>query len=206
MTKPKDTRTRIMDIAEAAILEKGYGGTSIEEIIEAAGITKSGFFYHFPDKNALALALLERYIEVEDAFFDDLFDRAADLHDDPLHAFLIGLKLFSEQMADLPTGHPGCLIATYCYNERLFDREIREKSRQAVLSWRSRFRKTLDEIASHYQMRDTVDLDHLADMVSNAVEGGIVMSKTLADPDVLPSQILLLRSYIKLLFEPRVAA
>ena len=58
MRKGQETRTRVMDIAEVAILSKGYGATSIEEIIEEAGITKSGFFYHFPDKRALALALL----------------------------------------------------------------------------------------------------------------------------------------------------
>jgi len=201
--KGQETKNRIMDIAETAVLAKGFGATSIEEIIEEAGITKSGFFYHFADKNALAKALLERYIDLEDSLFDELFDRARQLHDDPLHAFLIGLKLLSEIMADLPKGHPGCLIATYCYNERLFDGEIQDLSRTAMLSWRRRFRKVFDEIAGRYDMREDVDLDHLADMVSNTCEGGIVMSKTLHDPDVLPQQILLLRSYIKLLFTER---
>lgn len=201
--KGQETRNRIMDIAEEAILSKGFGGTSIDEIIEQAEITKSGFFYHFSDKNALARALLERYIEREDVFFDELFDRAEELHDDPLHAFMIGLKLFSEMMSDLPTGHPGCLIATYCYNERLFDREIQELSRVAVMAWRQRFRRTFDRIQQHYDMRDPVDPDHLADMVSNTVEGGIVMSKTLKQPEVLAEQILLMRSYVKLLFVPR---
>lgn len=203
MRKGQETKNRIMDIAETAVLAKGFGATSIEEIIEEAGITKSGFFYHFADKNALAKALLERYIDLEDSLFDELFDRARQLHDDPLHAFLIGLKLLSEIMADLPKGHPGCLIATYCYNERLFDGEIQDLSRTAMLSWRRRFRKVFDEIAGRYDMREDVDLDHLADMVSNTCEGGIVMSKTLHDPDVLPQQILLLRSYIKLLFTER---
>ena len=203
MRKGQETKNRIMDIAETAVLAKGFGATSIEEIIEEAGITKSGFFYHFADKNALAKALLERYIDLEDSLFDELFDRARQLHDDPLHAFLIGLKLLSEIMADLPKGHPGCLIATYCYNERLFDGEIQDLSRTAMLSWRRRFRKVFDEIAGRYDMREDVDLDHLADMVSNTCEGGIVMSKTLHDPDVLPQQILLLRSYIRLLFTER---
>ena len=203
MRKGQETKNRIMDIAETAVLAKGFGATSIEEIIEEAGITKSGFFYHFADKNALAKALLERYIDLEDSLFDELFDRARQLHDDPLHAFLIGLKLLSEIMADLPKGHPGCLIATYCYNERLFDGEIQDLSRTAMLSWRRRFRKVFDEIAGRYDMREDVDLDHLADMVSNTCEGGIVMSKTLHDPDVLPQQILLLRSYIKMLFTER---
>lgn len=192
-----------MDIAEVAILSKGYGATSIEEIIEEAGITKSGFFYHFPDKRALALALLLRYVEAEDAFFDDLFARAEELHDDPLHAFLIGLKLFSEIMADLPNGHPGCLIATYCYNERLFDGEIMSISKHAMLAWRHRFRAMFERIADLYEMEDPVDLDHLADMVSNTAEGAIIMAKSLQDPQIVPQQILLLRSYLKLLFQRR---
>ncbi len=89
------------------MLDKGFAGTSIDELIAAVGITKSGFFYHFKDKSDLAKGLLTRYIEREDALFDDLFRRADELNEDPLHGFLVGLKMLSEMMADLPTGHPG---------------------------------------------------------------------------------------------------
>lgn len=205
MSKGQETRDRVMDVAEEAILAKGYGGTSIEEIIEAASITKSGFFYHFPDKASLAKALLERYIIREDIFFDDMYGRAHELHDDPLHAFLIGLKLMSEAMADLPTGHPGCIIATYCYNNRLFDNEIRELSKVTVMAWRARFHKELMSIAEAYEMTDDVDLEQVADLLTGVIEGGIVMSKTLREPLILAEQILLYRSYIKLLFKPRAA-
>ncbi len=91
--KVGDTRDRILDVAETAVLEKGFAGTSIEELIAAVGITKSGFFYHFKDKGELAKALLVRYIEREDALFDDLFRRADELNEDPLHGFLVGLKM-----------------------------------------------------------------------------------------------------------------
>jgi len=202
MRKGQETRERVLAIAEASVLAKGFGATSIDEIIAEAHITKSGFFYHFKDKNALARALLVRYVENDDKVLDDVFERARDLHDDPLHAFLIGLKLLSEMMADLPNGHPGCLVATYTYNERLFDKEVRDLNMRSVLAWRARFRKILDEIVAIYPPRDETDLDALADMVSNAVEGGIVMSKALRDPKVLAHQILLFRSYIKLLFLP----
>ena len=47
-------------------------------------------------------------------------------------AFLIGLKLLAEVMADLPNGHPGCLIASICYQERLFDREVRDLTARSV--------------------------------------------------------------------------
>lgn len=41
-------------------------------------------------------------------------------------------------------------------------------------------------------------------MVTGTVEGGIVMSKALKEPAVLGNLLLLLRSYIKLLFSPAV--
>ena len=191
-----------MDLAESAILEKGFGATSIEELISAAGITKSGFFYHFRDKTELARALLVRYIDREEVLLDDLFNRAHESHDDPLHAFLIGLKLFAEMMADLPQGHPGCLVAIYCYQERLFDAEIVRMNAEAATAWRIRFRNHLDLIAAKYPPKDDVDLDALADMVSTIVEGGIIMSKAMKDPKILAAQIILFRSYIKLLFSP----
>jgi AcrR family transcriptional regulator len=49
-----NTRERLLGLAEAAVLEKGFAATSIEELIAGAGITKSGFFYHFKDKSELA--------------------------------------------------------------------------------------------------------------------------------------------------------
>jgi len=142
-----DTRERILDTAEAAVLEKGFAGTSIDELIAAVGITKSGFFYHFRDKGELAKALLVRYIERENDLFDELFRRADELNEDPLHGFLVALKMMSEMMSDLPAGHPGCLVAAYCYQDRLFDREVRDLNAAALLGWRERFRERLEAMA-----------------------------------------------------------
>lgn len=201
MTKP-DTRTRIMDIAQDAVLTKGFDATSIDEIVAAAEITKGGFFYHFPDKNALALALIERHIKVEDNLFDDLLSRAQELNDDPLHAALIGLKLLAELLDDMPNGHPGCVVATAAYQDRLFNADVREANRRAVLGWRWRFRAMFEEIAEVYPPNDDVDFDALGDFVSGVVEGGIIMSKALNEPQITAQQVMILRSYVKLLFTP----
>src|SRR5690606_12131974 len=91
--KRGEARERLLQLAETAVLEKGFVATSIDELIAAAGITKSGFFYHFKDKTELARVLLERYIARENALFDELFARADELNEDPLHGFLVGLKM-----------------------------------------------------------------------------------------------------------------
>jgi len=109
------------------------------------------------------------------------------LHDDPSHAFLIGLKLFAEMMEGLPSGHPGCMVAAVCYQENLFNSDVRDLNREGVLRWRKRFRSYLDEMAERYPPRSAVDLDDLADMLSVLGEGRITPSKALYDPAVLPA-------------------
>jgi TetR/AcrR family transcriptional repressor of nem operon len=195
-----DTRQRILDVAQAAVLEKGFSATSIEEIIVAVGITKSGFFYHFADKGELARALLERYVERERILFDDIFARADDLSEDPLHSFLFALKFFAEMFENLPEAHPGCLTAAYCYQDRLFDRHIRDLNAAGVIAWRVRFKARLEKIAERYPPRFPVNLTDVADMLSALADGGIVLSKTLGEPKALPNQILLYREFIRALF------
>jgi AcrR family transcriptional regulator len=201
-SKGEQTRRRILEVAQEAILAKGFDATSIEEIVAAAEITRSGFFYHFKDKNELARALLEVSIEADRAILEHVFRRGHELSDDPLHAFLIGLKLFAELMDDMPNGHPGCIVTTVCYQQRLFDREVRALNRQAVLNWRAHFLTELEAVAARYPPREPVDLVALADLLSTTVEGGIVMSKALGEPRLLGQQIMLQRDYIKLLFCP----
>ena len=198
--KTHSTRDRILDAAETAILDKGFGATSIEELTAAVGISKNGFFYHFRDKGELAKALIVRYVEREDTLFDDLFRRADELSEDPLHGFLVGLKMLAEVMADLPTGHPGCLVAAYCYQDRLFDGEVRDLYTSAMLGWRRRFRERLDRIAARYPQRIPVDLDHLADMLSAIAEGGIIVSKVIKDKTALAQQLMLYREFIRMVF------
>jgi AcrR family transcriptional regulator len=206
LSKGADTRSRILDIAEEAVLSKGFDATSIEEIVAAADITKSGFFYHFPDKNALALALIERYIVTENQLFDDLWARARELSDDPLQVGLIGLKLLAEMLEDMPNGHPGCLVASAAYQDRLFNSDVRSANRRAVLGWRKRFRAIFDEIAETYPPREPVDLDALSDMVSTVVEGGLVMNRALGEPKTVTGQIMLFRAFLKQMFQPELVS
>jgi TetR/AcrR family transcriptional repressor of nem operon len=200
-TKP-DTRTRILDVAESAVLAKGFASTSIEEIIAAVGITKSGFFYHFRDKSALAKGLMLRYLENDKQVLEDIFARGDELNDDPLHGFLVGLKLFAEMLANVNEAHPGCLAASFCYQDQLFNKEIRDLNRRGMLAWRERFRERLEIIAQRYPPRQPVDFDALADMATALVEGGLILGRALQDASILPRQILLYRDMVRSIFLP----
>lgn len=200
-SKGEATRERLLDLAESAVLQKGFGATTIEELIAQAGITKSGFFYHFRDKNDLAKAMLQRYLDEEWRVFDSLFAQADELSDDPLHSFLIFLKLFADVMGDLPNGHPGCLVASYVYQDNLFSQDVRRMTSEGLRIWRTRFREKLDRIALRYPPKIEVDLNDVADMLSCVADGGIILAKSLSEPTVLSRQILQYRTYVKLVFQ-----
>ena len=204
MGKGAETRVRILQIAEASVLAKGFEATSIDEIIYQAGITKSGFFYHFHDKNELAREMVRRFIDENNALFDDLFGRGRQLSDDPLQAFMIGLKLLAETLAEVKAKHPGCLIASICYQERLFDREVVEMVKQVTMDWNARFEGYLREIADIYPIRNGIELSDMADALGCLVDGGILMAKILGDSSKLERQVMTYRNFVRLAFSPAV--
>ena len=95
-------------------------------------------------------------------------------------------------------------MASAAYQDRLFNQDVREANRRAALGWLTRFKKMFELILDVCPMRDDVEIDHISDMVSSIVEGGIVMSRAMGDPLITSQPIMLLRSYVKLLFAPKL--
>jgi AcrR family transcriptional regulator len=59
-------RSKKDHIAAAALplfLENGFKGTSIDMVVRVSGVSKPTVYNHFPDKAALMLAVLSRWIE-----------------------------------------------------------------------------------------------------------------------------------------------
>ena len=199
-SKGERTRERIMDIAYESIVQKGFAATSIEELVEAAGITKSGFFYHFKDKNDLARQLFERFLAEDAGILETLEARARELSDDPLQSFLIFLNIYAQMMDDMETLHPGCMVATVTYQERMFDADVRQMNVDYLRRMRDRFARWLDEIIALHPSKTDVNAGDLSDLMNVIVEGAIIQSKALKDESLMGKQTRLYRNYIRMLF------
>jgi len=202
LSKGQRTRERILDVAFDSVIAKGLAATSIEELVAEAGITKSGFLYHFKDKTDLAHQMLDRYFAETSAMLDGLEKRARELSDDPLHAFLIYLKLYSETMTDIVAQLPGCIVATVTFQEHSFDRRVAEMNYEGVINWRRRGMAWIDDIIARYPPRSPVSSADLADTLLTVTIGAIAMSKALRDPASVGRQAMQFRDYIRLLFAP----
>lgn len=200
---PRDgsaTRTRILDAAETLVLDQGFAGTSVDEVIATAETTKGGFFHHFASKQELARALVERYVAADLELLDGLMARSEAESDDPLEQFLHFVALQEDLLEEFDGSVPGCLYASFCYEQELVDDVTRGEIARAVLAWRRRTREKLDEVAERYPPRVPVDLDALADQGLAVYEGSFVLSRALGEPELLRGQLRHFRTYVELLF------
>ena len=61
MVRNKNTKRAIMDLAESLIQEQGYNGFSYAHIAKELDVKNAAIHYHFPSKEALVSAVIQRY-------------------------------------------------------------------------------------------------------------------------------------------------
>ncbi len=199
---PKDgslTKTRILDAAEALVLDHGFGATSIDQILEKTGITKGAFFYHFKSKADLAQALVARYVERDDELLINLTGKAEKLSRDPLQQILIFLGLLIEVFDGLETT-PGCVVASFVYQFEEFNVD----TKGLVVNGFDEWHRVLDEkfkiALEKYPVRIETDPSTLVDMLLAVFEGGLIVAKMISDPKVMVKQLTQFKNHIELLF------
>src|SRR5579872_5795914 len=67
MAKATETRDRILRAAEDVVIRDGVGHLTLEAAATEAGVSKGGVLYHFPTRNALVSAMVERLTNSFDA-------------------------------------------------------------------------------------------------------------------------------------------
>lgn len=201
-TSTVTTRDKLLDAAQEMINQQGFAATSIDRIIEKAGVTKGTFFYYFKTKNDLARALMDRHAAGDQRVLRSSMDRAEKLSSEPLQQVLIFVGLILEVAEELDTNpQPGCLFASYCYEAGLFDDETNQVISDAMLNWRHVVGDKLRAAAQQHPPKIDVDLDNLADHLTVIFEGAFVMSRCIGGRSVFVDQIRLYRDFLELLFE-----
>ncbi len=61
---PEQTRGRILDAALDVFARKGYHEASVDEIVDQSHTSKGSIYFHFPNKQRLFLALVDKFADV----------------------------------------------------------------------------------------------------------------------------------------------
>src|SRR5258705_11992763 len=78
MSAPKGERTRDRILAPVAPVfnQRGYAGTSLQDVMNASGLKKGGVYRHFESKDELALAAFEHSLSMQAALVRDAVNSA----------------------------------------------------------------------------------------------------------------------------------
>lgn len=61
---PESTKARILDAALDVFSTKGYHDATVDEIVEASSTSKGSVYFHFPNKQRLFIALVDRFADL----------------------------------------------------------------------------------------------------------------------------------------------
>lgn len=194
------TRERLLDAAQALIFDHGFSATSVDKVIDGAGVTKGAFFHHFKSKAELGRAVIQRHADREIAYCDRTLARAEKLSRDPLQQVLIFVGLLQEEADELTNPVPGCLFASYLYQRLEYPEDVAEMTAVTLAYWRDAFARKLREAAAAHPPKAEILPEDLADTLLAVIEGSYVLSKAKGAPDLLARQLGHYRSHLALLF------
>ncbi|UQX89624.1 TetR/AcrR family transcriptional regulator [Jatrophihabitans telluris] len=106
--RAEQTRHRVLQAASEVFSRRGYAAAGMVEIIEAAGVTKGALYFHFPSKEALAVAIVEE----QTSHWPDLIARLETAAPDPLIAIVALTHEVGRQFREDPIVRAGVRLST----------------------------------------------------------------------------------------------
>lgn len=196
----ENSRDRILDAAQGLVMSKGFAGTSIDDILKKAELTKGAFFHYFKGKADLAFALVQRHSKKDLAMFEGLAARSEAESDDPLEQVLLFLEYFEDYISNSVDPSPGCMYAVYTYESMQFEPAVRDFIADILRQWTSIYVRKFQEVIDRYEPAIPVTARQLAEMIVSIVEGGLVLQRAYGDVRVTSRQSEQFRNYLRLLF------
>ena len=99
MRKGSEKRQGLLDAAEKLFCQQGYEKTSVQDILDATGLSKGGFYHHFASKDEVMTALCARRAERAAAFTAEALN-AAGSPLERINAVLYGFMPLRKEEAD----------------------------------------------------------------------------------------------------------
>ncbi len=191
-----ESKTRFLNAAIHVIRAKGYSATRIEDVCEAAGLTKGSFFHHFESKEALALDAADYWNEGSDALFASASYRD---HADPLDRLLAYVDFRKALLGgDLPNFT--CLAGTMVQEVDDTHPVLREACSRIITGHAGILVPDIEAAMRQRDMHPEWTAESLALYTQATIQGAFVLAKAANGAAVAAQCIDHLRRYLELLF------
>jgi TetR/AcrR family transcriptional regulator, transcriptional repressor for nem operon len=192
-----NSQARLMEIAEAHILAKGFTATSLGAIASEAGLSKAGLLHHFGSKDELGVAVL-RYActKRRKLFLCDPIHREVD----PLEQLNAYLD-FIIQFCHRPGATRTCILAIYTLELSHSHPEMVEACQEYLSDWSSNLIAYLDRVKAKYSPGASWKSQDVAEHFLALFEGSLIIAKAKRNPGIIDSNLNQFKQYLHLLLD-----
>ena len=192
----RTARDKILDAAVAVIRQRGYAGTSVDDLCATAGVTKGAFFHHFKSKDELAVAAADYWNTMTSAFFAGApYHR----HPDPLDRVL-GYIDFRREILRGTVPEFTCLVGTMTQEVYETHPAIRAACDRSISEHAERVEADIAEAMSQRKIEVDWTAKSLALHTQAVLQGAFILAKAKGGPEAAMESVDHLRRYVELLF------
>jgi TetR/AcrR family transcriptional regulator, transcriptional repressor for nem operon len=166
----QETRTRILDAASQVFRKEGFGGSGIDGLTKAAGVTNGAFYGHFKSKS-------EAFRTVVLAGLEQLRHAVASLKADAGKRWLktfIDFYLGPKRTCDIGEA---CALPTFSPEMTRADMDTRRAYEAELL-------RLIDEVSSGLTHRLSSERDEKAIALLALLSGGVTLARAVPDPEL----------------------
>lgn len=193
-----DARTRLLEAARDIIRQKGFAGTSVDDLCQAAGVTKGAFFHHFKTKDALGVAAANYWTKTTSALFAE-----APYHepDDPLDRVLAYLD-FRKSIIEGEVFEFTCLAGTMTQEVHSSAPAIRDACADSIFGHAATIEPDIAAaMAARGIKGDGWTAESLARHTQAVLQGGFILAKATGEADLARESVDHLIRYVRALFD-----
>jgi len=173
--------------------EKGFGSTSIADILSRSQVHSGSLYHFFPGKQDVLVGVLELY---RDGIEEWLLKPNWDGVDDPIERIFALLNGYRIQLITTDCTY-GCPIGNIALEIHEPDPQVRELLAANFTNWSRAVERCLDA-AEDRLPRDT-DRAALAEYILTVMEGAVMQARTFRELGYFDRNIAMLREHLGLL-------
>lgn len=190
MDSPPSTADRLAFAAMKLFLEKGYGSTSVQDILREAKANAGSLYHAYPTKQDVLLAVLGLY---RDGIGPMLLAPAWEGVDDPIARIFALLALYRRAL-EITDCTYGCPIGSLALELHEPDPPVRELLAVNFDGWVAAVKACLDAAAD--RLPAGTDTRALGQFILTVMEGGVMQSRTHRNLEAFDASVAGLRDYL----------
>ena len=194
-----DTKRRLVEAARDLFWRRGFGATSVNDILKQAEAGSGSLYYFFKDKDGLLAEVLRDYLQLLKPV---IIEPATRKNDDPIEQVFCVLDGYRTGLVESDF-HFACPIGRIALEVSNPNEEIRSLLEENFREWAHAIESILDDAADRFP--PDLDRHGLACFVLTIMEGAVMQAATARNAEPFDIAVIHLRNYLTLLTGTEVA-